>query len=131
VLDTLAGAGYLPVVACVAGDEAGNVYNVNADQMAVACAVGYRAEKLLFLTDVEGVRGAAGETLAVLTKSEALSLIEAGVATGGMQAKLNAACAALDGGVGEVVIASGSTAGVVTRLLAGEALGTRLVKDAV
>ena len=47
--------GYLPVVACVAGDRQGNIYNVNADQMAVACAAAFGAEQLIFLTDVEGV----------------------------------------------------------------------------
>ena len=52
--------GYLPVVACVAGDKQGNIYNVNADQMAVACASGYGADRLIFLTDVDGVRGAGG-----------------------------------------------------------------------
>ena len=55
LLHLLAGNGYLPVVACVAGDRQGNIYNVNADQMAVACAAGFGAEQLIFLTDVEGV----------------------------------------------------------------------------
>ena len=59
----LAANGYLPVVACVAGDRQGRIYNVNADQMAVACAVGFRADRLCFLTDVEGVRDAAGNTV--------------------------------------------------------------------
>ena len=47
LLDTLVNAGFLPVVACVAGDRQGRIYNVNADQMAVACAVGFRADRLL------------------------------------------------------------------------------------
>ena len=47
--------GYVPVVACVAGDRAGNIYNVNADQMASACAAAFGARQLIFLTDVEGV----------------------------------------------------------------------------
>lgn len=75
VLDALVGSGFLPVVACVAGDRGGAIYNVNADRMAVACAAGYRARKLLFLTDVDGVRGAAGTTLAVLTAAGAAELI--------------------------------------------------------
>src|SRR5690242_13269350 len=48
LLDLLAGDGYVPVVACVAGDRAGNIYNVNADQMAVACASAFRADQLIF-----------------------------------------------------------------------------------
>src|SRR5262245_61479871 len=55
LLDLLAGAGYIPVVACVAGDRAGRIYNVNADQMAVACATAFQSQQLIFLTDVEGV----------------------------------------------------------------------------
>src|SRR5450432_2909241 len=46
VLHVLCGAGFLPVVACIAGDRAGNVYNVNADQMAVTCAAAFGAERL-------------------------------------------------------------------------------------
>lgn len=126
VLEALAGGGFIPVVACVAGDRQGNIYNVNADQMAVACAAGYRAAKLFFLTDVEGVRGAAGETLPDLTAEGARALIASGVASGGMEAKLNSACAALDHGVGEVVIAAGAAPDVVRRLVSGEALGTRI-----
>ena len=43
LLELLIHSGYLPVVACIAGDEHGNVYNVNGDQMAVSCALGWRA----------------------------------------------------------------------------------------
>jgi acetylglutamate kinase len=126
LLDLLVREGFLPVVACVAGGRNGEVFNVNADQMAVACAAAYGAQSLLFLTDVDGVRGAAGETLRHLTISGAKALIEGGVARGGMQAKLESAAAALLDGVGEVVIAPGAAADVVARLLAGESLGTRI-----
>jgi acetylglutamate kinase len=129
VLETLTGGGFLPVVACVAGDRQGNIYNVNADQMAVACASGYGAAKLLFLTDVDGVKGADGAVIPRLTLAESRQLIVDGVATGGMQAKLNAAADALLGGVGEVLIAPGAATEVLARLLAGEAVGTRFVKE--
>ena len=126
LLTHLTGAGYLPVVACVAGDRQGNIYNVNADQMAVACAAGFGARTLLFLTDVDGVRGSASELLPSLTAADARRLVADKVATGGMEAKLNAACEALAGGVREVRIAPGAAPNVVSRLLAGEAMGTRL-----
>jgi len=128
LLDTLIAAGFLPVVACVAGDSEGNIYNVNADQMAVACAASFAAAKLIFLTDVEGVRDAQDQTRAVLTSDEAQALIRDGVATGGMQAKLESALDALSKGVGEVLIAGGARPGVVAALLAGEHVGTRLVR---
>ena len=118
---------YLPVVACVAGDAKGAVYNVNADQMAVACASSFGAEKLIFLTDVDGVKDAEGQVRESLTVQEVKRLIEAGIATGGMQAKLEAAVSALDKGVGQIVIAPGSRAQVVAEILAGKQIGTRIV----
>jgi len=126
LLDLLTGESYLPVVACVAGDALGNVYNVNADQMAVACAASFAVESLLFLTDVEGVRDRSGAICPTLTCDQARTLIREGVATGGMQAKLEAAMDALGKGIGQVLIAPGALAGVVGKLLAGEAVGTRL-----
>jgi acetylglutamate kinase len=127
LLEVLTEAGYLPVIACIAGDAQGAIYNVNADQMAVACAASFRVAKLLFLTDVEGVRNASGQVEPRLTVAQAKALISQGIATGGMQAKLEAAAAALEQGVGEVVIAPGAEAGIVLRLLAGEPRGTCLV----
>jgi len=118
---------YLPVVACVAGDRQGHVYNVNADQMAVACAAAFGACQLIFLTDVEGVLDGSRQIRAVLTAQESERLIAEGIATGGMQAKLDAALAALRGGVEQVRIAPGSADEVLRRLLAGEPIGTRIV----
>lgn len=128
LLTTLLGGGFLPVVACVAGDRSGNIYNVNADQMAVSCASGFKADRLLFLTDVDGVKDGGGQVIPVLTVEQSRLLIADGIATGGMQAKLNAAAAALDGGVGEVVIAPGGAPDIVARLLDGEAIGTKFVR---
>jgi acetylglutamate kinase len=127
LLELLTGNGYLPVVACVAGGRAGEIFNVNADQMAVACAAGFRADRLIFLTDVPGVKGDGGRLLETLTPAGARDLIARGIATGGMEAKLNSANEALANGVGEVRIAPGAEPGAMTRLLAGEALGTRMV----
>lgn len=127
LLQLLTAQGYLPVVACVAGDRQGQVYNVNADQMAVACAAAFGACQLIFLTDVEGVRDGAGRVRPVLTAAESRQLIADGVATGGMQAKLEAALAALAGGVEQVRIAPGAAEGVLERVLAGGGIGTRMV----
>ena len=126
LLELLTANGYLPVVACVAGDRHGQVYNVNADQMAVACAAAFGARQLIFLTDVEGVLDGAGRVRPVLTAAQSRGLIADGVATGGMQAKLNAALAALAGGVEQVRIAPGAAEGVLERVLAGDGIGTRM-----
>lgn len=131
LLDLLVKAGYLPVVACLAGDAQGNIYNVNADQMAVSCAAGWKADKLLFLTDVAGVRGANGAVLPRLGEKDIEELIQSGTAHGGMQAKLNAALAALQEGLAEVVIAPGHEPDICARLLSGEPLGSRLFLEVV
>jgi len=127
LLNILTGNGFLPVVACVAGDRQGRIYNVNADQMAASCATGFEAARLIFLTDVPGVMDLSKRIRSVLTRAESELLIRDGVASGGMQAKLEAAHEALDGGVSEVCIAPGAETNVVARLLAGESIGTRLV----
>ena len=116
---------YLPVVACVAGDSNGSIFNVNGDQMAVACAQGFAAAQLIFLTDVEGVRDAHGKTCTWLTADEGRDLIASGVATGGMQAKIEAAIKALQQGVGQVLVAPGAHPDILNQLLAGGQIGTR------
>jgi acetylglutamate kinase len=127
LVDVLTREHFLPVVACVAGDAHGAIYNVNADQMAVACAASFGAKKLIFLTDVEGVRDGSGQTRETLRSSEALDLIREGVATGGMQAKLEAALLALERGVEQVIIAPGARPGIVDALLDSQSIGTRLI----
>jgi len=129
LLELLVKESYLPVVACVAGDRNGSIFNVNGDQMAVACAQGFHADQLIFLTDVEGVRNESGQTLPRLTVIEARRMISSGAATGGMQAKLEAAVTALNQGVGQVRIAPGAEAGVVDQLLAGVEIGTRFISE--
>jgi acetylglutamate kinase len=126
LLSLLSEAGYLPTIACVAGDRHGNVYNVNADQMAVSCAAGWNATKLLFLTDVPGVKGREGLVLPSLTLDDCRLLISNGIAHGGMQAKLEAAANALKLGVSQVVIAPGRESSICARLLSEEPIGTTI-----
>lgn len=127
LLDVLRTAGYLPVVACVAGDAQGRRYNVNGDQMAVACAAGWKAERLIFLTDVDGVRDGTGEIRRSLTAAEANRLIHDGVATGGMQAKLESALSGLRQGIAEIQIGSGAMDRIIDKLIVNDEIGTRLV----
>lgn len=128
LLQLLTANGYLPVIACVAGDRSGQIFNVNADQMASACATAFEADLLLFLTDVPGVRGADGQTCSELTAAQCQELVRAGVASGGMQTKLKAATQALACGLKAVIIAPGALPNVIHRTLAGEKAGTRLVR---
>lgn len=127
VLDALSDAGMMPVVACVAGGKNGEVYNVNGDSMAVAMAASWGVDRLVFLTDVSGVLDANKSIVPVLTVEACQNLIHTGVATGGMQAKLNAATEAVEGGVREVCIVKGSEPSIVKRVFGGEEIGTRVV----
>jgi len=117
------------VIACVAGDRQGNFFNVNADQMAVSVAAALKVDKLLFLTDVDGVRGQDNQVFSTLSSDECRRLIENGVATGGMQAKLESASEALVAGIPEVVIAPGASPDIVAKLLRGAEIGTRLINQ--
>ena len=126
LLDLLTAHGYLPVVACLAGGEHGEAFNVNADQMAVACATSFRADRLIFLTDVNGVFDSEKRLIATLTAEQANSLIASGVASGGMEAKLRACTSAVEQGVGQVRIANGALAGVLDSMLGERPIGTTM-----
>jgi len=99
--------------------------------MAVSVASALGVDKLLFLTDVDGVRGPDNQILPTLNLDQCRQLIDDGIATGGMRAKLDAAAEALDAGIDEVVIAPGATPGILDllakRLSDHEPVGTRLV----
>ena len=127
LLDLLTERGYLPAVACIAGGDNGAVFNVNADQMAAACARGFGADRLIFLTDVGGVLDARQARIPRLTCAQAEELIASGVAQGGMEAKLRAAAAAAAGGTARVSIAAGAEPEILSRVLAGEDAGTTLL----
>jgi acetylglutamate kinase len=125
VLGALTDAKLLPVVACVAGGEDGQVFNVNGDSMAVAIASSWGVDRLVFLTDVAGVLDDKQAVIPVLTIAGCRNLIDTGVARGGMQAKLNAAIDAVAGGVQAVSIVKGSDPFIVKRVFEGEEVGTR------
>ena len=108
VLRDLYGAGIIPVVAPVAtGRAEGETFNVNGDTAAGAIAGALRADRLLLLTDVAGVRGPGGEVLTQISPSEAESLIADGTIAGGMIPKVETALAAVAQGVRAAVILDG------------------------
>ncbi len=124
LLDLLTSRGYVPVVACLARGARGEIYNVNADQLAVAVATHFLADRLVFLTDVEGVLDSEERLIAELTAEGATQLIASGVASGGMEAKLRACASALEQGVPQISIAAGARPGVLEQLLSGSGTGT-------
>lgn len=123
--------GYIPVIAPVGMDEAGQAYNINADTAAGAVARALAAERVVLVTDVPGIwvdDGGARRVLDVLDADEAEALIAQGVITGGMIPKVRAALDALDAAE-EVRIVDGREPGVLQRVAAGEAVGTRIVRQ--
>src|SRR6185437_13200509 len=94
--------GAIPVLSSVALGFDGEYYNVNADEMAAACAMTCHADVLVFLTDVPGVRGADGEVMRWLTLKQIPELTRTAVVSGGMLPKLGACRGALLGGVQRV-----------------------------
>ncbi len=98
------GQGGIPVLSSLALGSDGEYYNVNADQMASACAIACRADTLIFLTDVPGVKDAAGSVMPWLTTKQVPGLIADSTIAGGMLPKLEACSNALRRGVGRVRI---------------------------
>lgn len=96
--------GGIPVISSVALGNDGEYYNVNADQMAASCAVACRADALIFLTDVPGVKDAEGAVMPWLGMKQVPGLINDAVIGGGMLPKLEACGHALHHGVGRVRI---------------------------
>jgi acetylglutamate kinase len=94
----------IPVMSSIALGSDGEYYNVNADQMAAACAAGCNADALIFLTDVAGVKGADGTVIRWLALSQVHELVKDSVVAGGMLPKLEACEAALRQGVTRVRI---------------------------
>lgn len=108
--------GAVPVISSLALGFDGQYYNVNADEMAAACAMSCHADVLVFLTDVPGVRGADGEVMRWLTLKQIPELTRAAVVSGGMLPKLSACREALLGGVQRVRILPASAAGLLPDL---------------
>lgn len=111
--------GGIPVISSLALGADNEYYNVNADQMAAACAAGCKAEALVFLTDVPGVKGADGKVLPRITAEQIPAMELAGVIKGGMLPKLQACRDALAGGVGRVHILPSAQAGLLPGFQAG------------
>ncbi len=108
VLRDLFAAGIIPVVAPVAtGMEANETFNVNGDTAAGAIAAALKADRLLLLTDVSGVKNEAGEVVTQLTPAEVRGMIAKGTISGGMIPKVETALAAVEGGVRATVILDG------------------------
>lgn len=107
LIDLLASDQYIPVIAPIGTDEEGNSYNINADTVAAAVAAAVEAEKLILLTDVEGVKNNDGDVIYEVHKNEIMEMIGDGTISGGMIPKVLGCLEAIDGGVTGVHIIDG------------------------
>jgi acetylglutamate kinase len=103
-IEAIWSCGAVPVISSVALGVDGQYYNVNADQMASACAIACNANALIFLTDVSGVKDQTGTVIRWLQSAQIAQMVQQSVVSGGMLPKLQACEEALRRGVGRVRI---------------------------
>ena len=130
VLDVLA-MGYIPVVATVGYDDAGNVYNINADTAASRLAGVLKAECLISLTDIAGIMRDKDDPASLIPRlhvSEAPQLVHEGVISGGMIPKVECCIEAIRRGVKKVFIIDGRVPhAILMEILTDEGIGTMFV----
>ncbi len=107
VLFSLEKDGFIPVICPVSSGPGGETLNINADETAGAIASALKAEKLIFLTDVEGIKDKKGVVLHSIDKKQTKKLMSSGIISGGMVPKVQSAVKALEAGVGKVHIVDG------------------------
>lgn len=130
-LESLWREGLVPVAACLGLGSDNELYNINADHMAAACAEYLSADQLIYLTDVAGVLD-GDKVLAAIACEEVERLVQSRVVSGGMVLKLEAAKRALEGGVREVRIVGGGSPDSLLLASRGNAdgfSGTRVLRE--
>jgi acetylglutamate kinase len=117
--DMILNAGLIPVVSSIALGENGRLYNINADQMASACASGADCSSLVYLTDVPGVRDENGLVISRLGESEIHNMRSSGILSGGMLPKTSSCLEAIAAGVETVHILPGAAPDVLVQFVNG------------
>lgn len=124
---------FLPIVAPIGLDDDFNTYNINADDAACAIAKAVKADKLVFLTDIEGLYrdiNDKGTFISRLTASDAKELIDSGVIGGGMLPKLNNCTTAIEEGVSRVHILDGRVPHcLLLEIFTKHGIGTAIISD--
>ncbi len=131
LLNTLLDSRYLPVISSLGADDDGKIFNINADTIAAEIAANLGAEKLILLTDVNGIyldEGNEDTKLSRLTVEDARHMIESGRATGGMIPKLENLISLLARGVRSAHVVSGTTRNaILAEVFTDEGTGTMVV----
>jgi acetylglutamate kinase len=131
ILHRLLAEGLVPVIATIGSDRTGQAYNINADTVAGAIAETLKAEKLVFLTDVEGIRSDAGDPTTLLHEvgaDELDAMVTSGAVAEGMVPKAAACSHAVRHGVGSAHVLDGRVEhAILLELLTSEGVGTMVV----
>jgi acetylglutamate kinase len=123
-------SGLIPVVSSIALGPDSNLYNVNADQMASACAAGTRCTCLVYLTDVPGIRDGNGRVVDEIDEAGIMDMRASGILSGGMLPKTSSCLEALRAGVGSVLILPGASPDILVKLNDGSLKeGTKIHGD--
>lgn len=132
LLKSLIDNSFIPIIAPIGSDDEGNTYNINADYAAVAIAAAMNAEKLVFLTDVEGVlkdKDDPNSLISFLSDEEARKYIQEGVIAGGMIPKVECCMQAIEKGVSMVHILDGRKKhALVLEIYTPNGIGTMMYK---
>ncbi len=120
--------GFIPVIAPVGVGSGGETYNINADLVAGDVAAALLAEKLIHLTDVQGINGEDGRHISTLTRRDAERLIKTGVIDGGMLPKVESSLRALEGGAQKAHIIDGRVPhAILLEVLTKKGIGTEII----
>ena len=128
VIGTLKEGDFIPIIAPVGVDDKGIAYNINADDVAGKVAAALKAERVVFMTDVEGIRDRDGNLISTLPMARVEEFIEDGTITGGMIPKVRASVRALVEGVGKAHIVDGRIPhAILLELFTDKGIGTEIV----
>jgi acetylglutamate kinase len=133
ILRRLISEDLIPVVATIGSDETGQAYNINADTAAGALAAAIGATKLVYLTDVDGIRADRNDPasrMSSISIDQLEAMIEAGVVDGGMIPKVRSCVAAVEGGVASAHVLDGSAPhALLLEIFTREGVGTMVVSQ--
>ncbi len=125
--------GYIPVISTIGCDKDGNAYNINGDTAAAFIAGALQAERLIMMTDIDGILRDKDDPTTLISKisiSEARALYDEGVISGGMIPKVECCIEAINEGVNNVVILDGRVShSILMELLTNEGAGTMVTGD--
>jgi acetylglutamate kinase len=125
---SLANDGFIPVIAPTGLGDNGETYNINADIVAGEVAAALKAEKLVLLTDVDGVMDAKGQLINTMNDRDVVNMIETGVIRGGMYPKVKCCLKALNNGVKKTHIVDGRLKhAILLEIFTDMGIGTEIV----